>query len=181
MKELILKEIDEFPGYKAGSDGNIYSCVKRGRGKNKPLNTTLRKLKAHPSGTTGRYLFLVLRKDNENFYKSVHRLICEAFNGKPDGNEDVSHVDGNDKNNVPENLIWENRSDNCHRKKIHGTDDIGFKNKRAQFNLEQIVQIKKWLYEGISCREISKRMGCNERNIGKIKRGEHYRGQGEDV
>jgi hypothetical protein len=175
---LELKEIEEFPGYKAGSDGHIYSYLNtRIGGYN--YDKEPKKLKGHPSGTTGRYLFLVLRKDGKNHYKSTHRLICEAFNGKPNENQDASHLDGNDKNNAPGNLVWENRSVNCHRKKSHGTDDIGIKNKRALFNIDQLIQIRKWLAEGITSREIGKRMRCNERQIGKIKRGEHYFGQGE--
>ena len=163
-----LKDLKDYPGYKAGSYGHIYSYK----------NIYPRKLKSH-TYSTGKYLFVGLRKDGKTYLRSVHRLICETFNGKPNENQDASHLDGNDKNNLPENLIWENRSKNCHRKKEHGTDDIGVKNKRAMFNIEQIIQIKKWLSEGVTCREIGKRMNCNDRNIGKIKRGEHYRGQGE--
>lgn len=178
MEDLVLKEIEGFPGYKAGSDGHVYSYHRVGKGSRSGFSKIPKKLK---SGTDslGKYLLVVLRKDGKSYTKTVHRLICEAFKGTPIGEQDSSHLDGDNKNNVPENLIWESRSSNCHRKKVHGTHDIGFKNKRALFNLTEIVQIKKWLSEGITAREISKRMKCNDRAIGKIKRGERYMGQGE--
>jgi len=177
VSNIILKEIPDFPGYKAGSDGHIYSYFKSHNGYD--YSRIPKKRKSHPYGT-GRYLFVGLRKNDKTFQKSVHRLVCLSFNGpSPEDEYDCSHLNGNDKDNRPENLIWESRKDNHFRKKLHGTDDIGIKNTRAMFTLEQIVQIKKWLKEGITTIEIGKRMGCNYRNIGKIKRGEHYKGQGE--
>jgi hypothetical protein len=39
---------------------------------------------------------------------------------------------------------------------------------------EQLSQIRKWIAEGVKLVDIARRMNCNERAIGKIKRGERY-------
>lgn len=179
MNDLILKEIPDFSGYKAGSDGYIYSYLNTKLG-GYNYNKKPKKLKGSPF-STGRYLRVVLRKNGKSYTVSVHRLICKTFNGESKNGLDCSHLDGNDKNNVPTNLVWETRKDNLNRRKDHGTEDIGIKNSRALFNLEQLLQIRKWLKDGVFANEIARRMDCNERDIGKIKRGERYKGQGELV
>jgi len=165
--KLILKEIVDFLDYKAGSDGYIYSFKRI-----KP-----RKLKGRICAKPP-YLSVVLRKNGEHHNRLVSRLICEAFNGKPQDGMDCSHLDGNAENNIPTNLIWESRLDNISRKKEHGTDDIGIKNSRSLFNIKEIIQIRKWLRDGMSQREIAKRMNTNHKNISQINVGKRYAGQG---
>ena len=176
MKDLELKEIEAYPGYKAGSDGNIYS-FRTTRIGGYDYKKAPKKLKSSPD-SMGKYLIVALRKNGKSHTKTVHRIICETFNGKPIGKQDTSHLDGNNKNNLPENLVWESRQKNLSRRKGHGVSDIGVRNTRALFNLDQLIQIRKWLAQGITSVEISRRMLCNYRDIGKIKRGERYRGQG---
>ena len=52
---------------------------------------------------------------------SVHRLVCMAFHGLPEGKQEASHLDGNPKNNAPSNLAWTSHSENEQHKKLHGT------------------------------------------------------------
>lgn len=158
-----LLTIEGFPDYLAGSDGNIYSLK----------GVSPRILKEAPDGK-GRYLHVTLREDGKSRIKLVHILVCSAFHGiRPTGCV-VSHKDGNCRNNVPDNLIWETQQDNLLRRREHGTDDCGTKNSRAMFDDSQITQIRHWINEGVKLREIAQRIGCNERAIGKIKRGERY-------
>ncbi len=52
----------------------------------------------------------------------VHVLVSDAFLGpRPDG-LDVRHLDGNRRNNHPENLVYGTRQDNMLDKQFHGTD-----------------------------------------------------------
>jgi len=167
--------IPEFPGYFAGSDGHIYSCRSGSNGFVSAPNDYLRKLQGH-TNTTGRYLFVCLRKDGRGYQTGVHRLVCMAFNGVRDRSMVASHLNGNCRDNRPENLIWESQKDNLIRGRFeHGNDDCGSRNSRALFDVEQITRIKDWIKEGVKLRDIAERMGTHDRNIGRIKRGERYK------
>lgn len=54
-----------------------------------------------------RFLYVLKGKT----YK-VHRLICEAFHGQPDGEQVCMHLDENSRNNRPENLAWGTQKEN---------------------------------------------------------------------
>jgi len=167
---ILFLDVPDFPGYRVGSDGHVYSYKIR-----KKIDFTVKpkKLKAHPY-STGKYLHVGLRRDGKTFTKSIHRLVCSAFNGPAPVGSDCSHINGDDKDNRPSNLIWESRKKNCLRKISHGTDDCGSRNKRAMFTKEDILQIRKLLKDGTTHKDISRKFDCDERDIGKIKRGERY-------
>lgn len=51
----------------------------------------------------------------------VHRLICSAFNGRPQKGYDVDHINGDKADNRLENLRWASRSQNLRgHRKSHG-------------------------------------------------------------
>lgn len=175
MKENIeMVEIIGFPGYKITNSGEVYS-FKTNNSWNYSANP--RKLKQFLDGK-GNYFWVGLRKDKKTYQKNIHVLVLETFVGPRPLGHQASHLNGNEKDNRLHNLVWESPRDNLMRKRLHGTGDVGVNNSRALFNLDQIKQIRKWLSEGITAVEIAKRMGCNGRDIGKIKRVERYAGQG---
>lgn len=163
-----MLRIVDFPGYFAGEDGNIYSEKRGGH---------IRRLKA-ALDSKGRYYFVVLRRNGRSIPRLVHRLVCASFYGECPSGCVTSHLDGNCKNNVPGNLRWESQKRNLFRKKQHGTDDVGVNNTRALFDEGQIKLIRVMLSDGVTHRNIGFIMNCNERTIGKIKRGERYKNQG---
>lgn len=153
----------------AGSDGNIYSYkIKNGVDYNK----TPKILKQGFDGKKN-YLHVVLRFNQKSYTKSVHKIICESFHGLNYGYT-VSHENGIKTDNRPENLKWRTLKDNHNLKILHGKDDCGIKNSRALFNEKQLEKIRYLLSKGITQRKIAKMFKTNERNIGKIKRGERY-------
>lgn len=42
----------------------------------------------------------------------AHRLICEAFNGAPQGRQVCMHLDEDSSNNCPSNLAWGSQKEN---------------------------------------------------------------------
>lgn len=64
--------------------------------------------------STGGYCSVHLRDAAHNLsvYKSVHRLVAEAFIYKADGASEVNHVDGDKTNNHASNLEWCTHSEN---------------------------------------------------------------------
>nr|DAU05690.1 MAG TPA: homing endonuclease [Caudoviricetes sp.] len=77
-----------------------------------------------PSVQNSGYLRLVLSANGTKKYKTVHRLVAEAFLDKPDVNENlvVNHKDENKLNNRADNLEWvtirENNTYNKRQEKI---------------------------------------------------------------
>lgn len=163
------KKIPKSNNYFAGSDGNIYSNF---RNKFKKLRKGIQ--------STGKYYFVNIVLNKKRITQRVHRLICITFNGNPPTNKHTcSHLDGNWKNNKPNNLLWETYSENHQRKKLHGTDDTGIKNSRAKINLSTLKKIRKMLLsKQYTHLEIGKKFNLNRVFITKIARGHRYKGQG---
>jgi hypothetical protein len=169
MKVLLL-DIPDFPGYKAGADGHIYSFKVRER---IDYNRIPKRLSAHSGGTSA-YLQVSLRRSGRTFIRTVHSLVCTAFHGERPIGLTASHINGNYLDNRPTNICWEPLKLNHRRKIEHGTDDRGIKNSRALFNAEDLYNIRQRLAAGETARSIATSFNCNERAIGKIKRGERY-------
>ena len=108
---MIWKIIPNFTSYEASSDGEI-----RERQTKKVLE------KLFSFNNPENYYFVRIKKDG-SFAKTVaktvylHRLVCMAFHGEKDRNEDgkryvVDHIDGNKHNNKASNLRWVTHSEN---------------------------------------------------------------------
>jgi hypothetical protein len=61
----------------------------------------------------------------------VHRLVASAFLRKPDGKVEVSHMDGNKRNNHISNLCWESHVNNLRRAVLSGNTKIAAQNRAA--------------------------------------------------
>lgn len=58
------------------------------------------------------YMFIQLRNDGGHMYKSIHRLVAEAFIPNPANKRCVNHKDFNVENNHVDNLEWMTDSEN---------------------------------------------------------------------
>lgn len=99
------KIIEGFPNYSVSNFGNT---------RNEKFGWQL-----NPSLLNVGYRLLGLRKKGHDkyFYETVHRLVATAFCEKPEGCNDVDHIDGNRQNNHYQNLRWVTRSHNLRNKK----------------------------------------------------------------
>lgn len=115
----IWRAIPGFDGYEASSLGRIRSIdrivLKRSRwGGLKPRQYRGKILALFENGSP--YTRVTLGHDHSPQY--VHRLVALAFHGESRKKE-VSHLDGNPRNNKPSNLIWMTRSENNFLKAKH--------------------------------------------------------------
>lgn len=67
------------------------------------------------------YLCFKACKDNKPERIRVHQAVCQAFNGPGNGLWAL-HKDGDNQNNVPENLYWGTPSQNQIDSILHGTN-----------------------------------------------------------
>jgi DNA-binding transcriptional regulator YiaG len=68
----------------------------------------------------------------------VHRLVASAFVDKPEGKEEVNHLDGDKTNNCVSNLEWVTRRENQVHMAKRGTT-------RKKLTEEQVMSIRKML------------------------------------
>lgn len=115
----IWRAIPGFEGYEASSLGRIRSVdrvvIKGSRwGELKPRRYRGKILALFKNGSP--YIRVTPGYDHSPQY--VHRLVALAFHGKSRKKE-VSHLDGNPRNNKPSNLAWMTRSENNFLKAAH--------------------------------------------------------------
>lgn len=148
--KLVLREHPVFKGYYGGSDGNIYSIKKKTGGDVTIDGKIYKKLNGAKGGTNNYISVVVADKSVQNKKyqsKMVHKLIYECFYGSVKSNVrlTVSHLDGNTRNNKPNNLKGETYSENFKRKIEHGTHDRLSNNSRSLLNSDQIDIVSKLL------------------------------------
>lgn len=74
------------------------------------LGRVKKRLMLNPTATKEGYKVVGLTNEEGRKKYSVHRLVANAFLEKVEGEDMVSHLDGNGLNNKVENLIWVKRS-----------------------------------------------------------------------
>lgn len=133
LSDVIYKDIPNFPGYRAGADGSIWSCWGRtyelGRAGYKPVfREEWKKLKIN---LTHKYARIFLAGESQGRCRKakhyVHRIILETFVGPcPEGMQCL-HYDGNCRNNELSNLRWGTPTENGKDQDRHGTRSVGEK------------------------------------------------------
>lgn len=107
----VWRLIGEAPAYRVSSLGRVMS-KRFGR----PLS---------PGYCRG-YARHTLCVDGRKIIRSVHALVCSAFNGpKPSPELHCAHRDGDKSNNTPENLYWATPKENCDDRERHGRTHRG--------------------------------------------------------
>ena len=100
-KKICKEYIKDFDKYFISNYGRVKSTKYK----------TERILKTVISGRC-KYVKVILRKDNKNYTKMVHRLVAEAFLDNPYNLSEVNHKDENKQNNIVSNLEWISHIDN---------------------------------------------------------------------
>lgn len=156
--------------YRAGSDGKIYSRTRyAGFGRKE-------RVEWYPlCGTPGsrEYLMVSLCHQNKKVTKHIHRLICMAFHGMPPTPQhQTRHLDGNRKNNRPENLAWGTQAENWADRKAHGRGIEGEKHHASKFTNEERRHIQWAIKKGLcSQRHVARALQMAQSSIGGIVHG----------
>jgi hypothetical protein len=170
---VVYKPVADFPGYRVGDDGSVWSRLPQIRGGGSLLSEW-RRLKPVPRRG---YLRVGLRSHvgSKLHWRSVHRVVLEAFVGPcPEGME-CCHRDGNKKNNALGNIRWDTPSANTYDKYGYGKMVCGSRTHWAKLTEADIPEIKRMHAEGLSQREIGRRLGVNHMTIGYILRGKSWK------
>jgi len=149
----------------------LYEVSSMGRVKSLKRNTAIdRILKPH---NTKKYFQVCLCKNGIIAYKTVHRLVAEAFIPNPDNLPEVNHKDENKLNNEISNLEWISRIGNL----TYGTrlQRIGRAKAKAvkAFDAEGVL-----VGEYTSINEAAEATGLAPINISRCCRGIYKRSGG---
>lgn len=91
-------EIRGFPEYLISNYGRVYSC----------RNDIILK----PGLSSAGYFQVIFSVSGVYYYKTIHRLVAEAFVPGWDIGLEVNHIDGDKTNNYEDNLEWATQSEN---------------------------------------------------------------------
>ncbi len=153
--------IRDFPGYRVGTDGSVWTCWK-GQGR-KPcvMSDTWRELKQAQNGKL-KYCVVCLSRNGEKINRYVHALVLEAFVGPcPPGMECRHFPDRNPANNRLENLSWASKSVNNQDKVTHGTDMRGEKHTGAVLTADGVRDIRGRVSSGETLSSVAEDYGVS--------------------
>lgn len=169
LPSVEYREVPDFPGYRVGSDGSVWSCrTKRGK-----FKETWHRL-ACSRRRKQRYVTVCFRSGPRNHVRYVHRLVLELFVGPcPDGME-CRHVNGNPSDNRLENLSWGTKAENTADQLAHGKRRFGEQAPLAKLADKDIPIIRRLYDEGVDQAIIGDAFGVAQTTISRIVSGKRW-------
>jgi AraC-like DNA-binding protein len=164
--EEVWKDIQGFDGvYQISNKGQVKSCSRpkfiRAWFLTKEL---VMKLKETKYG----YLIIGLHKPEQQgkLFKSIHRLVAEAFIPNPEDKLTVNHKDGDKRNNDWSNLEWSTSSEQMQ----HAFQELGIEKRgNSKFSPEFKKKVHDYFVNNeISINKLSSLFNISERTAGRI-------------
>lgn len=156
MQEESWKEYPQDARYEVSSLGSVRNA-QTGR---------VRKLVPIKNG------YLTVMFSSPMILRYVHAMVLETFVGpRPIGME-ASHLNGDRRDNRVENLVWELRKENLHRKKGHGTEPLGESRWSSKLTAAQAIWVKEC---GLSQAAVANQLGVSRGQVYRIRRGLNWR------
>jgi hypothetical protein len=147
--------------YCADLHGRIWSRAKDGE--------TWNVLKG--SVTSKGYLSVTPAHEGRYRTRPVHRLVAEAFYGRePEGLNQVRHLNGDQKDNAPENLDWGTQEDNWSDRLVHGRG-TGERHHAAKLTAETVEKIRA---AEMPQRAVAARFGVAQSTVWAIRTGRYW-------
>lgn len=163
MSEAIVpieyRLVKDFPNYRVGTDGSIWS--RKWRGCRKPKDSW-RKLKDR--AMTWGHLHIALYPGG--IEKRVHHLVLETFVGPCPPGMEGCHRDCNPANNALSNLRWDTPKGNMADSVRLGRTVKGSKNGQAKLTERKVRAIREeYAFGGTTLAEISAREGVGQATL----------------
>jgi hypothetical protein len=158
--------LNEYDGYRAGDDGSIQTCRRRGAGLKMLLDGPWKNLV--PGFNRGGYHRIIVYKDGKPHSRTIHQLILEAFIGpKPDG-MCCRHLNGIKTDNRLSNLCWGTFKENSEDCLIHGTLKRGENHGMSKLNEQSVREIRQLRNQGMRIAEIARIYGITDVTVSHV-------------
>lgn len=159
------RPIPGFPGYRAGADGTIWSCLKK-RGRLRATPTGEWKCLKQIASAFG-YLRVSMCHEGHRHLCLVHRMVLLAFVGLPPAGTESCHFDGNPANNTLDNLRWDTKAKNGADTSLHGKLK-GIKNPKVKLTEAQVIEIRQRVAAGEYQKVVAHNYGTTQANVNSI-------------
>jgi hypothetical protein len=141
-QEEIWKPVVGYEGYYEVSNlGNVRSLVRIVTRKNGTPLTIQPKTKSVKTAKSG-YAYVHLDRDGISKFRSVHRLVANAFIPNTKNKKCVNHINSVRDDNRVENLEWVTPTENMqHAVRVGSMDFVGEKHPRAKLTNKDVLEI----------------------------------------
>ena len=159
------KPVPGYEGYHVSNLGRIKSLsrlIRAGNGLRQTQECILKQV-CH----TG-YLWVELWSERKPKRVSAHYLVLIAFVGPRLPGFQANHIDGNKRNNRPDNLEWVTAQENTLHAVRTGLKDIGERHYYAKLTAQQVQEIRAMSAQGVGPRRLARLFGVTHTNIGHI-------------
>lgn len=176
------KWIEGYEGlYEISNEGNVRSYVK-GIGRwFKPHSLAPRTYRASTPRHPKQYLQIRLKGDTTRIYKTIHRLVADAFVPNSLRLPVVHHVNGNKYDNRAANLQWVTyRENNIHALRTGLRRPLpvrrGERARSAKLTESDVREIRRLHRDlGIGSRKLTRQFPINRSSVVKVLRGDSWK------
>ena len=123
------------------------------------------------------YEVVCVRIDGERKYRTVHRLVGQAFIPNPDNLPEINHIDFDKSNNKVSNLEWCTPQYNVTHTVKNGRKAVlkGEDAPRSKLKNKDVLEIRKLLNQGVTQAELSRIFGVHKNIIWNISKGHTWK------
>lgn len=117
------------------------------------------------------YLGAMLKRDGAGSNFLMHQTVCKMVHGpKPSPKHVVRHLNGDCRDNRPENLAWGTQADNLADMVGHGNSTRGEANNQCVLDETKVREIRALCAAGVPYVEVADRFGVTQSNVSAIAR-----------
>jgi hypothetical protein len=183
MDEVSYSLIPGFAGYRAGTDGSLWTCWRfRGTGYSGLPQHYIsdppqwRQLRPDTMKRDGRKIYKLRVAEKQYVRQSGGHFVLLSFVGLPPDGMECCHNDNDAGNDALNNVRWDTHLANMRDQIAHGTRPRGEGSASSKLNDAKIVQIRqRYATEKISKEELGRQYGVTGRLIGCIVRREIWK------
>src|SRR5215471_7024046 len=172
----VYRDIPDFPGYRVGDDGSVWSRWGHGRhvGKRPPADCWHQLVGVRNPRCA--HLAVILSSGTRKRRAYIHRLVLEAFVGPCPPGMECRHVNGDPRDNRLVNLCWGTRTENCADTVRHGRTPSGERHHAARLTAEQVRGIRsRYAAGGVTMQHLANEHGLGLVTIFQIIRRRTWR------